>query len=182
VDAGGIPTGGTCTVSERDFRACATSGCHGTPTAARSAFITVKARMEYLTDQLWRDVNANATIDPFPTDSGMLPRIVAGATTKADSNKINLTDQTLTVAEGAIWNAMLAATHDRPQWLSGTVFGKTFSAHYSSGEGVHNPFLLEALMTASLQAVQSTYGLSPEQPVDLTLHTAQPPGLRPAQR
>ena len=91
-----------------------------------------------------------------------------------------MSDQTLTVAEGAIWNAQLAATHDRPQWLSGKVFGRTFSAHYSSGEGVHNPFLLEALMIASIQAVENTYGVSPSAPIDLSAHLMRPPGLRMA--
>jgi predicted CXXCH cytochrome family protein len=180
VDASGVPLppDSSCTVDQRDFRACATSGCHGDQTAARSAFLTVKARMEYLTDQLWTDSNNNGTIDPYPTDGGLLPKIVANATTAADSNAINLSDNTLTVAEGAIWNAQLAATHDRPQWLAGTVFGRTFSAHYSSGEGVHNPFLLEALMIASIQAVENTYGVSPSAPIDLSTHMQPPPGLR----
>lgn len=183
VDANGAPTGAeSCPVDQRDFQACTTSGCHGTQTAARSAFLTVKARMEYLTDQLWNDVNANGIMDPYPTDTGLLPKIVANAKTKADSNQINLTDNTLTVAEGAIWNAELGATHDRPQWQSGKVFGRTFTSHYASGEGVHNPFLLEALLTASIQAVQSTYAVAPPQAIDLTVHAAPPPGLHTAQR
>ena len=184
VDASGVPLppDSSCTVDQRDFRACAASGCHASADVARTVFLTVKSRMEYLTDQLWTDTNNNGTIDPSPTDGGLLPKIVANAATAADSNEINLSDNTLTVAEGAIWNAQLAATHDRPQWLNGKVFGRTFSAHYSSGEGVHNPFLLEALMIASIQAVENTYGVSPSAPIDLGTHMGRPPGLRLAVR
>jgi hypothetical protein len=87
-------------------------------------------------------------------------------------------DNVTTVAEGALWNAMLAHTRDRPHFASGEAFGVHFSSHRGSGNGVHNPFLLEALLTASIQAVKARYGLAPPIGLDLTVHATPPPGLR----
>ncbi len=189
LDAQGLPTEGPCTVDQRNFKACATSGCHGTATAARSAFVTVKGRMEYLTDQLWADTDGDAVMET--TDGGVLPKVLTQAIAASKRNEMNLYDKTLTVAEGAIWNAQLAYTHDRTAWSGFKIQGQNScsatnctagdslnTAHYSSGEGVHNPFLLEALLTASIQAVQSTYGLAPEKPIDLAIKATPPPGAR----
>lgn len=176
LDAQGLPTEGPCSLAERDFKGCTTSGCHGTESAARSAFTAVQARLEFLLDQLWFDTNGDGVMDP--TDAGLLPKLVANAATAADSNEINLSDQILTTAEGAIWNAQLAATKSRSFWTAGRVFGRSFSAHYSSGEGVHNPFLLEALLIASINAVSKEYGLAPPAGVDLEVRSTPPPGLR----
>lgn len=62
----------------------------------------------------------------------------------------------------------LAFAHDRTFWSNFKIQGQdscsatnctagdsSNTAHYSSGEGVHHPFLLEALLTASIPAVQS---------------------------
>lgn len=146
--------------------------------------------MNTLTDLLWTDTDADATMEA--TDGGLLPKVLAQAIAANNKNVINLYDGTLTVAEGAIWNAQLAFTHDRGYWSSFTVTGQLSctptttctttgspnTAHKSSGEGVHNPFLLEALLTASIQAVQTTYGLAPDMPVDLTVQATPPPGVR----
>lgn len=193
LDAQGLPTDGPCAVDQRDFRGCAVSGCHGSASAARTAFVTVKARMEYLTDQLWSDSNGNAVLDT--TDAGLLPKVLKKAIAAGKRNEMNLYDRTLTTAEGAIWNAQLAYTHGRTFWSGFKIQGQNScsaanctagdssnSAHYSSGEGVHNPFLLEALLTASIQAVQGTYAVAPPQAIDLTVHAAPPPGLRTARR
>jgi predicted CXXCH cytochrome family protein len=176
LDANGLPKPGPCSLSERNFKACATSGCHGSESAARSAFRALQARLEYLLDQLWFDSDSNRVMDP--TDTGLLPRLVARARTRADSNQLNLNDAVLTVAEGAMWNAQLAAIESRPFWTSGRVFGRSFSAHYSAGEGVHNPFLLEALLIASINAVIKEYGLAPPAGVDLEIRSTPPPGLQ----
>jgi len=98
--------------------------------------------------------------------------------TAADSAALNFGSTTTTVAKGTLWNAALAATDDRPQFLSGKVFGKGWAAHMSSGNGVHNPFLLEALLTSSIDALKSTYGVAAPPLADLTVHATPPPGLR----
>ncbi len=172
LDASGIPTTGECDVAERTFNACATAGCHATEAIARSLFSVVKNRLNFLLDQLWFDTYGNSVIDA--TDSGLLPRVVA----QGDATQIDVSDQTTTVAEGALWNAFLAYTHDREFWSSGEAFGVHFSAHKSSGEGVHNPFLLEALLTSSIQAVIDAYGLTPPPGLDLAVQSTPPPGLR----
>src|SRR5574341_146125 len=188
------PPPAPCSVDQRDFRGWAVSGCHGSATAARSAFVAVKARMEFLTDQSWVDTDGDAVMET--TDGGVLPQVLAQAIAANNLNEINLYDKPLTVAEGAIWNAQLAFTHDREYWSSFkvqgqksctpsatcTTQGSTNTAHKSSGEGVHNPFLLDALLTASTQTVQSTYGVAPDKPVDLTVQTTPPPGVRVAPR
>lgn len=176
LDSNGLPKPGPCALSERNFKACATSGCHGSEASARSAFTALRSRLEFLLDQLWFDSDGDREMDG--TDAGLLPKLVARARTRADSNQINLNDQILTVAEGAIWNAQLAAIESRSFWLSGRVFGRSFSGHYSAGEGVHNPFLLEALLIASINAVSKEYGLALPAGVDLEIRATPPPGLR----
>jgi hypothetical protein len=63
---------------------------------------------------------------------------------------IDSRDGTLTVAEGALFNHSLAE-------FGSEDFG-TFSV---VGSAAHNPFLIEALLIASIQAVQDEYGVSP---------------------
>jgi len=175
----GIPNA-TCTPPDtvRDFSACANGACHiGGPSVARSAYVTFRGRLDNLLDQIWTDVNGNGVIDPTPTDAGLLPQMVARGTA-ADSAALNFGSTTTTVAKGTLWNAALAATDDRPQFLSGKVFGKGWAAHMSSGNGVHNPFLLEALLTSSIDALKSTYGVAAPPLADLTVHATPPPGLR----
>jgi predicted CXXCH cytochrome family protein len=176
LDAQGLPTSGPCTLPERDFRACTGSGCHGTVDAARSAYQTVRNRLNFLLDQIWNDVNGNSVIDPDPTDTGVLPQVVAKF--PATPSVLDPRDQNITVAEGTLWNAQLAYTTDRPWFASGRVYGISFSAHKSSGDGVHNPFLLEALLTSSIQAVQQEYGLNRVPEVDLSVQATPPAGLR----
>jgi predicted CXXCH cytochrome family protein len=160
LDAQGIPTTGSCTVTERTFNACAASGCHGDQAAARDALATFKTRLHGLLDQLWFDTDGNRVIDV--TDAGLLPQVVA----QGDATQFNMSDAVVMVAEGAVWNAILAYTSERDFWPNGRALGQSFRGHKSSGEGVHNPPLLEALLTESIQAVMDQYGLVP------------PPGLR----
>jgi hypothetical protein len=48
----------------------------------------------------------------------------------------------------------------------------------ASGNGVHNPFLLEALLTASIAAMHTTYALPAPPHMDLRVKATPPPGLR----
>ena len=179
-DSLGIPVRGDCALAQRDFSGCATSGCHGSAQTARSAFQAISARFDNLLDQIWADANANAVIDS--TDGGLLPKLVARAlrpgATAADTAAIDFGSTTTTVAKGTLWNAALAATDERKYFLSGRLLGKGFATHKASGNGVHNPFLLEALLTSSITALQQTYGLSAPPDVDLRVQAIPPPGLR----
>jgi predicted CXXCH cytochrome family protein len=162
-----------------DFSACATSGCHGSAATAKSAYVAFKGRLDNLLDQIWTDSNANGVIDS--TDGGLIPQLVARVqrptATAADSAEINFGTATTTVAKGALWNAALAATEDRPYFLNGKILNRGFATHMASGNGVHNPFLLEALLTSSINALHSTYGL-PTPPVSLQVQATRPPGVR----
>ena len=116
-NAQGIPSPDTtCTVQQRIFTACAMSGCHGTPDAARSAFTTATLRIQTLNNTL----------------KGMLAKV--------PKTEFNASDNRYTTAEGAQFNSKMAD-------MSGSV--------------VHNPFLLEALLTGSITQVQKDYGIAP---------------------
>jgi len=150
LDSRGIPVPGTCPDEERYFDSCANSGCHFTGDFARMGdYGPFQERLNFLLDNLWADSDGNRVIDA--TDGGLLPQIVA----RADTFQLVLTDDSVTVAEGALWNAQLAFNWDRTHFGDGEVFGARFSATKVSGNGVHNPFLLEALLQASVGALQT---------------------------
>lgn len=191
LDAQGLPTDGPCPDTERQFGGCSVpgSGCHTSEDGARSALITKRAAMNFYVDLLWTDTDGDGVMET--TDGGLLPKVLANAIAAANLTEINLYDNVLTPAEGAIWNAQLAFTSERTVWSNFSVAGQlsctptttcttqggSNTAHKSSGEGVHNPFLLEALLIASIQHLQSYYGVSA--PVaDLTPRMTPPPGLR----
>jgi predicted CXXCH cytochrome family protein len=183
-DAGGIPVPCADAVAPdtvHDFSACTNSGCHiGGPQIAKNAYVTFKARLGNLLDQIWADTNKNTVIDSV--EPGLLPQLVARAmrpgATAADSAEINFRNNITTVAKGTLWNAALAATEDRPYFLSGKVLGNTFSTHMASGNGVHNPFLLEALLTSSIDALHTSYGLPAPPRQFLQVQATSPPGVR----
>jgi len=182
---------GECEVGQRSFQACATSGCHGSADAARTAYVVVQKRMDVLSDALWDDVDNDSVLER--TDGGLLPQILGQAIDAGNLNEINLYDNNdgVTPAEGAIWNAQLASTANRAYWRRFTVSGQkscspqatctsqggTNSAHRSSAEGVHNPFLLEALLLESIDYLRTYYSL-PAPPAELMKpQVAPPPGL-----
>ncbi len=181
--ASGIPVPCATAVAPdtvRSFVACSNSSCHiGGPQIARNAYLTFKGRLDNLLDQIWTDANANGVIDS--TDGGLVPQLVARAlrpgATGADSAQIDFGSATTTVAKGSLFNAALAATDDRQYFLNGTVLGKGFATHMASGNGVHNPFLLEALLTSSIAALHTTYGLAPPR-LNLQVQATPPPGVQ----
>ncbi|HEX8723969.1 MAG TPA: cytochrome c3 family protein [Gemmatimonadaceae bacterium] len=120
LDANGVPTTGTCDVSQRSFSACAASGCHGTPDAARSAYVAVTGRLALL-------------------DSALNSQLVQIADTV-------FTKTTMNSAIGAKFNLQLAE---------------------KVGSAVHNPFLMETLLTASIKQIQTDYGIAPKISVNL---------------
>lgn len=168
--------GHNCTIPERDFRACTTSGCHGSLSSARSAYLAYQGRIDNLLDQIWQDKNANGIVDGSPTDGGLIAQMVA-RNSAADIAALNFGVATTTVAKGTIWNAALASNDDRKYFQAGKVYGKGWAAHASSGNGVHNPFLIEALLTASIAQLKTTYGF-PAPPMPQPVQSIVPPGVR----
>jgi len=146
VDANGVPTGapiGGCPVSERTFRACATGGCHGgQENAARGALVAESTLVQGLVNTLWIDVNKDQKVQAFPADSGLLPMVVAANGTS--TNSCNPSDNTISVCDGAEFNARM--------------FAPDLAGHPDGSRGAHNPFYYEALLTATINAVRSTYG------------------------
>lgn len=168
----------------RSFVACSNSSCHiGGPSVARNAYLTFKGRLDNLLDQIWIDSNGNGVIDSAGIDAGLLPQLVARATRSppdtAAVNSLNFGSTVTTVAKGTLFNAALAATDERPYFLSGNVLGKGWAAHMSSGNGVHNPFLLEALLTSSISALHTSYGLPAPPRFNLQVRATPPPAIRP---
>jgi predicted CXXCH cytochrome family protein len=188
-DAAGIPKPCKDAVAPdtvHDFTACSTGNCHiGGPQVARLAYRTLKGELNNYLDQIWTD-NASAgtvgTIDSAGIDGGLIPQLVTRAmrptATAADSAEISFRNNITSVAKGSLWNAALAATEDRRIFLSGKLLGNTFSTHMASGNGVHNPFLLKALLTSSIAALHSTYGLPSPPQQNLQVQGPLPPGVR----
>ena len=143
LDAAGKPTADkTCPYTEtaRSWQTCAASGCHASAAVAVSAFTTVRTRMKFYADQLWVDSNGNGTLNAAPADGGLLAQVRASKPTEWSN-----TDLVITPAEGAEFNARLCGE-----------FGQT---NADNSKGVHNPFLCEALMIATINYVRSYYGL-----------------------
>jgi hypothetical protein len=153
LDENGLPAEGPCANEERDFRACVE--CHGSEEAALGDYEKFLAELNGWLDQLWVDTDENAVMDE--TDEGLLPMVVA----MGDPEELDPSDELVTVAEGALFNAQLAYTSERTFWADFVVFDVEVSAHKASGNGAHNPWLLEALLRASIDAVIERYGLEP---------------------
>jgi hypothetical protein len=102
-------------MTTRSFKACTTSGCHGSEVAARSATATLATRLANLTTEVNRLV-------------ALVPK----------SEFVN-GDGKITAGEGARFNGTL---------LSGDMSG-----------GVHNPFLLEALLQSSIDYLKTYYSI-----------------------
>ena len=132
VTAGGAPdTTTTCTEDHKSFAACTASGCHASQSAARGALEAVQNRMTFYADMIWVDRNANSLVDT--TDGGLLAQVKklnAAAWKNSDA---------ITPAEGAQFNSAMFRM---------------------AGTGVHNPFYTEALAIASINALETTYGVS----------------------
>ncbi len=165
----GIPFGGPCTTDERIYEACA--GCHGTEASSLAIYEAFWDEINVLLDQIWVDTDDNGILDPAPTDAGVLPLILQ---VTGDAKRIDVSDTLFTAAEGILWNAQLAHTSDREHFADGaTIVGTDtvhFSSHPISGNGVHNPPFLEALLKASILHAIDFYGIpAPAPGVELTI-------------
>jgi predicted CXXCH cytochrome family protein len=143
LDATGKPTADkTCAYSTttRSWATCTASGCHANANAALSAFNTVRDRMKFLTDQLWTNLNADGSLQATPTDGGLLATVKATRPTEWST-----TDLVVTPAEGAEFNARLC--------------GEYGQANSDNSKGIHNPFLCEALLIATINYIRTYYTL-----------------------
>lgn len=144
LDAAGKPTADkTCAYTEttRSWQTCTASGCHASAAVAVSAFTTVRARMKFYTDQLWVDSNGNSSMQAAPTDAGLLPQVRASRPAEWSN-----TDLVITPAEGAEFNARMC--------------GEYGQSNADNSKGIHNPFLCEALLVATINYIKSYYGVS----------------------
>jgi predicted CXXCH cytochrome family protein len=164
VDGQGRPTAdNTCAfnTTARSFASCSNSGCHASGDAAASALVNLRARLKTLSDVLWQDVNGNQVIDPG-TDLGYLPSV------KQISPGEFAGDTVITAAEGAEFNARLV--------------GEGLYANGDKSLGVHNPFLAEALLRASIQEMQQKYTLPPPPAAAKRIIESPVPGAGPQAR
>ena len=148
LDAGGLPNladpdGCPHDVPSRSWAACTASGCHGDASSAVAAFSLSDQRLDQLTKQIWDDKNGNDTVEVAPTDGGYLSDFA-----KIPPTEYNPTDGRTSQAEGARFNVRML----REDGADGS-------------HGVHNPFLAEALLRATIDELQATYpGLPPAAP------------------
>ena len=143
LDANGKPTASkTCayTTTARSWQTCAASGCHANADVAVNAFNTVRTRMKFYTDQLWIDSNASGSLQASPLDAGLLPTLRL-----SKPGEWNSSDNMISPAEGAEFNARLCGEYNQ--------------SNSDNSKGVHNPFLCEALLIATINYVKSHYGL-----------------------
>jgi hypothetical protein len=124
--------------------------------------------LNVLLDELWADTDGDHVLEA--TDGGLLPQVIA----QGFGSDLDPDDDALTPAKGAMWNAMLAWTDDRPHWSDGEVGGVPFSSHPNGGNGVHNPYLLRNLLLASIGHVRKAYSLQPSPGFDVTLPSTEP--------
>ncbi len=135
LDAQGIPTTEDCAMNTtvRSFGGCTGARCHGTEQTAFSALTAATTRLRFLSRAL---VAQLTVVDPNLDGAG---------------GEIDAGNPTFTVAEGAFFNNELAAFGgDRDDPLL------TFAA-----AAAHNPFLTEALLIGSIDAVEAEYGVAP---------------------
>lgn len=133
LDVQGKPVaGGECALEQRSFKACTASGCHGSATAVRSAFLVARKRLD----------------DLVAVIGSMIARI--------PKTEFNERDNRYTTGEGAKFNMELAQR---------------------TGSAVHNPFLAEALLTASIKQIEKDYGIKPAPGVPLENVLQAPAGV-----
>ena len=142
LDATGKPTADkSCayTVAARSWQSCTASGCHANAAVAAGAFNTIRGRMKFFADQLWINTDGDGTLDAAPTDAGLLASLKASRPTEWTNATV------LSPAEGAEFNARLC--------------GEYGQSNSDNSKGIHNPFLCEALLTATISYIRSFYGL-----------------------
>jgi len=129
---------------------CVNSGCHASADVAASALVAERSTVANLVNQLWNDLNPtlNTGGEPYmdAADAGDLVYLLftAGNPTVDGVQAFNANDNTVSPAEGALFNLLMLA--------------ENLYDHNDGSYGVHNPFYYEALLAASIAEVQSVYG------------------------
>lgn len=151
------------TPAARSWATCTSAGCHVNAAAAANAFNSRRDLMALLTGQLWINTDGDGTLDPAPTDAGLLAQVKQLYPTEWSA------DNRVSPAEGAEFNARLCGSYNQ--------------STADNSKGTHNPFLCQALLAASINEIVATYAL-PAPPaeiqavVDAVLDGATKPGLR----
>ena len=133
------------TAAARSFRACAVSGCHLDEDDAANVVAVARTRMRTLSATLWIDLDGDRTIDAYPTDDGYLAHI------KANTTDLNPSDAVITAADGAEFNVRLVGED-----AAGFLYDNGDKSH-----AVHNVFIAEALLLASIEELSDLYGGQP---------------------
>jgi predicted CXXCH cytochrome family protein len=151
LDANGAPiVKGTCakTSTQRTFKSCTGSGCHGSEGVARSAVGTVDLRITALADQLdqtlrlinptWRTCRGTTVRDAAQNTIGYgnCPTTLQGI--PSPFNYL-LATPAINTARGAAFNWDLAVR---------------------KSTSIHNPLLVEALLISTIQQVRKDYNLT----------------------
>ncbi len=124
------PFGVDCelTVAARSFAGCVDTGCHAAEATIAGILRSTVTDIQQRANQLH---DLLLEVDPNGEDPG---------------GEIDARNPTFTVAEGALFNHSLAE------------FGnETFGTDNVIGSATHNPFLIRALLAASIQAVMNEY-------------------------
>jgi hypothetical protein len=175
LDASGSPTADTTCArpgdpgyvsGSRKWNGCA--GCHGSEAQAENIFAINRANVQTLANALWVDANGNQVL--YTTDASGVPNGFdpgdTGLLTQVPVTEFSTTDNKITDAEGALFNVRM--------------IGENRYANADRSFGVHNPLLSVSLLSASIQALQATYGLavSPQVQALLERIEAQNPRAR----
>ncbi|MCC7195085.1 MAG: hypothetical protein IT356_05965 [Gemmatimonadaceae bacterium] len=135
VGANGLPTDDqTCNVTAQTFRSCVAGGCHGTESAAKSAFTTAQARIALLVGQA-NTLVTQAKAGPKKAECTFAPNV------------------THTTCTGTQLNVSLAN---------------------APGSFVHNPFLVERLLIASINQMKKDYNLTVSASINLAPQLSMP--------
>ena len=139
LDAGGLPdlADQDCAfdTGSRSWQACTAAGCHGDATSAVAAFNLSDQRLDQLTAQIWDDRNGNDAVDAAPIDGGYLSDL-----TNVPLTEYSPSDGRTSPAEGARFNVRMLRSNGA-----------------DGSHGVHNPFLAEALLRATIEELQNSY-------------------------
>jgi len=158
LDAGGLPIkDNSCAYlpattrfwGEPGISGCLNAGCHASANVAATALTNERSTIKSFVDQLWNDLDPTVNTGGYPYmntgDSGDLVYLLftAGNPTVNGVQAFNASDNTVSPAEGALFNALMLA--------------ENLYDHNDGSYGVHNPFYYEALLAASIAEVQSVY-------------------------
>jgi predicted CXXCH cytochrome family protein len=139
----------------RSWTGCVAAGCHASADVAASALVNERSTVASLANQLWNDLDPTVNTGGAPYistgDAGFLRNLLFGfngqpanPTPVGGVQAFNATDNVVSPAEGALFNALMLA--------------ENLYDHNDGSYGVHNPFYYEALLAASINEVRSVYG------------------------